>query len=375
MVLAATLVITAAAEAQIGKNVVIRAGTPEDKALQEINAATDPAKKLELLAKFVADFPGDMNLVAYEMYVAHYMAEKDFAKVFDYGEKAMALDADNFSMAYMLMNAALETKDPARAWNYGISIGGILGRYKASPPPAETDAEVWARKKASVLEDNEGNISFVEYTLFNQAFQTPDPTRKAEMLEAYVAAFPDSQYRTSAEGMIAAAYQQMQNFAKMQATAQKVLERDPENLGMLILLSDFWSERGEQLDKAEEYSKKALEVLGKVQKPEQLTDEQWAQQKGLQQGLANSILGQVYIHKNRNADAVTVFRAAAPLLKVDPTTYARNQYRLGFALLNLNRVAEARAALADAASLPTPYQKLAQDKLKTLPVAPAKKRP
>ena len=52
-------------------------------------------------------------------------------------------------------------------------------------------------------------------------------------------------------------------------------------------------------------------------------------------------------------------------------TYGRNQYRLGFALLNLKRIPEARAALTEAASVDSPYRGLAQQKLSTLPPAGA----
>jgi len=68
-----------------------------------------------------------------------------------------------------------------------------------------------------------------------------------------------------------------------------------------------------------------------------VADEQWAQQKGLQKGLALSSLGQVNIEKKDNTQAVENLKAAAPLLKPDDGSYARNQYRLGFALLNLKR--------------------------------------
>ena len=43
-------------------------------------------------------------------------------------------------------------------------------------------------------------------------------------------------------------------------------------------------------------------------------------------------------------------------MKPDANGYARNQYRLGFALLNLKRVPEAKAALTDAASVNSPVQ-------------------
>ena len=214
----------------------------------------------------------------------------------------------------------------------------------------------------------------MQYTLFSTAYQTRDPAARAALLERFAAAFPDSPYAANAQTLVAAAYQQAQNYPKMLDFAQKILARDANNLGMLILLSDYFSERGEQLDKAEEYAKKAFDLLEKAQKPEGVAEEQWQKQVSLQKGLAWTALGQVHIHRRRDAQAVEAFRAAAPLLKPDPFTYARNQYRMGFALLNLKRVAEARSVLAEAASIDSPYRALAQEKLKTLPPGPAKKR-
>jgi len=97
-----------------------------------------------------------------------------------------------------------------------------------------------------------------------------------------------------------------------------------------------------------------------------MTDEQWAQQKALQKGLALSALGQVNIEKKDNAQAAENLKAAAPLLKSDDVSYARNQYRLGFALLNLKKNPEAKEAFTQAASVNSPYKALAQDKLKDM---------
>jgi hypothetical protein len=72
----------------------------------------------------------------------------------------------------------------------------------------------------------------------------------------------------------------------------------------------------------------------------------------------------VNIEKKDNAQAVDNLKAAAPLVKVDDGSYARNQYRLGFALLNLKRTAEAKDAFTQAASVNSPYKAMAQDKLK-----------
>jgi tetratricopeptide (TPR) repeat protein len=157
----------------------------------------------------------------------------------------------------------------------------------------------------------------------------------------------------------------------MLEAANGLLTKDPSNLGMLLLLSDYYGEKGEQLDKAEGYAKKAISVLDTAKKPEGVTDEQWQQQSSLQKGLALSALGQVNLQKKNNAGAVDNFKAAAPLLKADVNSYARNEYRLGYALLNLKKIPEAKAALTEAAAGNTPYKAPAQDKLKALSAATA----
>jgi hypothetical protein len=376
LLLAVFVLLAGRLDAQIGKRVTVHAGTPEDKALTEINATTDPAKKLELLNRFLAEFgQGEMALLAYELLISYHHEAKDIEKVYEYGEKALAADPGSFSIALMLFRVAQEQNDAARLFAYGEKIGTILAQFKASGPPEGTEAAAWEQRKADTLAEEEGNIQYVQYTLFDAAYQNPNAEEKAAQMERYAMAFPDSQYTANAEAIAAGLLRQLQNFQKMQAFAQKALERNPENPGMLLLLSDYWSETGTQLDQAEEYAKKLLEVLGKMEKPAHLTDEQWTQQKSLQEGLGHSALGQVHIHKNRNAQAVEAFRAASPLLKSDTVSYARNLYRLGFVLAKMQRIPEARATLAEAVAINSPYRPLAQDVLNRIGGAPAKAPP
>ncbi len=376
-VLALFAALATQAQAQIGKRIAVQAGSPEDKALSEISATSEPARKLELIDKFFAEYgKGDMAIVGYELYIAYYQAAKNYDKVSEYAEKLLSVDAENFPAAVNLFRAAQEKGDTQKLFAAGERVGGLLAQYKAKPAPEGTTAEGWQLQKSSALAEAQDNINYVEYTLFSIGYQTRDPLARAALLERFAAAFPDSPYTANAQTLIASAYQEAQNYPKMLNYGQKILAGDPKNLSMLLLLSDYLSERGEQLDKAEGYAKKALDLLATAKKPEVagLTEDQWAKQVALQKGLAWTSLGQIYINWRRDAQAVEAFRTAAPLLKADQVTYARNQYRMGFALLNLKRVAEARAALMEAASINSPYRGLAQEKLKTLPAAPAKKR-
>jgi len=358
---------------QIGKFVPIQAGSEVDHALTEINAATDPDQKLALINKF-AEGPGkegDYPLLADGLYVEHYIAQKNYDKAFEYGDKLFALDPDSFQNAMNMIRAASEKGDSERLAGYGEKAQGILKRYRETPTPAGTPPQVWEEQKARTLESNKDGIAYIQQAVYNGALQAKDAGKRAGLLTRFAQSYPESPYANQALGVAAASYQQAQNAPKMLEVANGLLARDPNNLGMLLLLSDYYCDKADQLAKAETYAKKAISRLGAAPKPEGVTEEQWA----LQKGLALSSLGQVNIEKKDNAQAVENLKAAAPLLKPDDGSYARNQYRLGFALLNMKKNPEAKEAFTQAASVNSPYKALAQEKLKaSAGTAPARRK-
>jgi len=358
---------------QIGKFVPIPANSDADHALTEINATADPAQKLALIDKFAASAQGDMVILADDQYVNYYIAAKNYDKAFEYGDKLFALDPDNFSNGVNMVRAAQGKGDVNRMFSYGEKTAQILQRYKEQAAPEGMNQATWDSQKTQTLQDVHETVVYMEQLLVDGANRTTDAAKRAALLVRFAQLFPDSPFTNQALGVAAASYRQTQNTAKMLDVANGLLAKDADNIGMLLLLADYYSEKGEQLDKAETYAKKSAALLETAKKPDGVADEQWRQQSALQKGLALSALGQVNIEKKNNAQAVDNFKAAAPLLKSDEGSYARNQYRLGFALLNLKRVPEAKAAFTDAASVNSPYKALAQEKLKALPATAANK--
>jgi len=357
---------------QIGKYVPVSAGSEADRAMAEINAASDPAQKLALIDKFaVGPGQGDMALVADELYVNYYLAQKQYDKAFEYGAKLFAIDPGNFQNAMNMIRAASEKNDAEKLLAYGEKTQNILTDYKASPAPSGVAAETWQQQKTQTIASNRDNIRYVQQAVYNGAYQTQEPAKRADELFRFAKIFPDSEYALTALGVAASSYQQAQNAPKMLEVGNALLAKDPKNLGMLLLVSDYYGEKGEQLDKAESYARQAATLAESAARPENVSEDQWKQQTALQKGLAFSTLGQVNMQKKNNAQAIQNFQAAAPLLKSNDIGYARNAYRLGFAFLNLKKYSDAKAAFSEAASVNGPYKQPALDKIKTIPAVPA----
>ncbi len=181
------------------------------------------------------------------------------------------------------------------------------------------------RLPRKTLENNKDGIAYIQQAVFSGAYQAKDPAKRAGLLTRFAQIFPDSPYANQALGVAATAYQQAQNAPKMLEVANGLLAKDPNNLGMLLLCSDYYGEKGEQLDKAEAYAKKAVAVLQTAEKPEGVTDEQWTQQKALQKGLALSSLGQVNIQKKDNAQAAENLALAQEKLRASGAAPARRK--------------------------------------------------
>ena len=364
ILIAILLSVSATASAQIGKSVSVSAGTPEDKALTEIYAAPDGPEKVALLDKFMADFgKGDMELLADQLYVQTYLAQKNYAKVYEFAAKELAVDPTNVSAAVAMVHAAEEQGDLKKLYDAGDKVAEIVAQYKNAPAPEGAAPDQWAQQKTTNLANVQGDVGYVEYALVNAAYKTTDPAARAALFERYVTMFPDSQYTPAVREQTAIAYQQAQQIPKMLDTAQRILVTDPNNISMLLLLSDYWTENGQQLDKAAEYAQQALDQLAQAKKPDNLNDDQWQMQVSVEKGLAYSAIGEANVNKGRNQPAVDAFKQASPLLKSNTVLYARNLYRLGFTLAKMERIPEARTVLTEAVSINSPYKSKAQETL------------
>src|SRR5580704_12377659 len=161
ILIAFLLSIAATATAQIGKSVSVAAGTQEDKALAEIYGAPDGPEKVALLDKFMADFgKGDMELLGDQLYVQTYLAQKNYAKVYEYAAKALALDPTNLSAAVSVVHAAEGQGDVKKLYDAGDKVAEIIAQYRNAPPPEGAAPDQWTQQKATNLANVQGDIGY-----------------------------------------------------------------------------------------------------------------------------------------------------------------------------------------------------------------------
>jgi tetratricopeptide (TPR) repeat protein len=371
LVIILLLMAAAPAAAQLGTQVAVQAGTPEDKALTAINQASTPQQKLALIDKFAAEHPsGEMALMADQLYVSVYLSLKNYPKVYEYGEKALAIDPNNLQVGVDLVRAAQLQNSTTRIFNYCEKVGGMVKRYKAQPPPANTPADQWAAEKQQNLAAAQPQIDWVAGVMYSAVAAE----RTEASLDRFMDAFPDSSYTQSAEKRMAQMYDRSGETAKLLAFLEKRVESNPNDIGMQVLLADYLSGKGTDLDRAAAAANKAIELLSTATKPASMSAAQWEKESNGQKGQAYSALGQIYVDQKANDKAVAAFEQAKPLLKDSTVNYARNLYRLGSTLAQMKRNTEARAALEEAAKLDTPYRAMSEALLRKLSTSRAHTR-
>jgi tetratricopeptide (TPR) repeat protein len=194
-----------------------------------------------------------------------------------------------------------------------------------------------------------------------QDVQQSDAAKKIEMGEAFVQKYPQSRYRAPVYGVMTFASVQIGQVQKMQEYGEKALELSPNDVSTLALLGQTLPrttkggtpDAEKLLAKAEEYSKKAIEITPTLPKPENLTDEAFASAKNQTLAMAHSGLGLVYVRRGKNAEAIPELEQA---VKIDPNPDPVNYYLLGMANKSASHFDDAVTAFNQCANMPGPMQ-------------------
>ena len=196
-----------------------------------------------------------------------------------------------------------------------------------------------------------------------QAIPQNDVDKRIPAAESFLQKYPQSQYRPAMYQTLVSGYLAKQEVPKMIDAGEKEIALNPNDTPILGLMGQTLArtlnpkspDALAQLNKAELYSKRAIEVTPTLTKPAELTDDQFNNAKNNALEMAYSGLGLVYLQKGQYDQAIPTLEQS---LKTDnhgePDPV--NLYLLGLANEKASHFDAATAAFTKCAAIQSSLQ-------------------
>lgn len=210
----------------------------------------------------------------------------------------------------------------------GASAQSGSSQSGQSSPPAQQQTD---KDKANTLTlDTPAPPVNAEEDAAFKAFDTipmTDGSKKIQAGEAFVLKYPQSRYLAPVYSNLVKLYLAGNELQKMQDVGEKDVALAPNDVQTLAILGQTlpraWNSgmpnAAAQLDKAEKFSKSAIELTPTIPKPEGMSDAQFVLAKNQTLAMAHGGLGLVYFRRGKFDAAIPEFEESA---KVDPNPEA-----------------------------------------------------
>jgi tetratricopeptide (TPR) repeat protein len=197
-----------------------------------------------------------------------------------------------------------------------------------------------------------------EESAYKAVQQASDPNKKIQLAEDFLQKYPQSRYRGTMYQALVSSYFATQQVPKMLDAGEKEIEINPNDAPVLAVMAQALArtynakspEAAKQLSKAEQYSRRAIEITPTLPKPESLTDEAFNNAKNDTLVMAHSGLGLVYIREGKYSEAIPELEQS---VKADthPEPDPVNYYLLGVADKQTSHYEAAAAAFSKCAAV------------------------
>lgn len=244
-------------------------------------------------------------------------------------------------------------------WNAGLATGslvaimlataaGTVAQYPAknqNPPPANnqnppaTSTDKSKANNSLTLDDpNAAPVNAEEDAAFKALSDVPptDQAKRIELGEAFLQKYPNSRYRSPVYGTLVMAFVQSGQVEKMEQVADKEIALNPNDVQILAVVGQTLPRAmnsktpnpDKVLAKAEESSRKAIELTPTIPKPATVSDDAFSTVKNQTLAMAHGGLGLVYIRRGKFSEAIPELNQS---VTIDPTPDPVNYYLLGMA--------------------------------------------
>jgi hypothetical protein len=345
--------------------------TPEDKLMLAVNGAENPQEQIAALTKFQTEHADSTFIPCVNEYLTKtYVKTQQYDQAIEAGEKDLAANYLDLNLMLNLVKAYVGSGKASDNAFTLIAKTPQQIKEELAPVSSATATAAENEKARQQTEELGKEISeYMEYAFFQLLPHVTDMNKRIQDLDEFVKFYPNSPNMGQVNVQYFVAYQALNKPDKMFEYGEKAAASDATNASTLNLVADGYSTAQIHLDEAEQHATKALDLLTNMQKPANMTDDQFKSFHDIQTGLAHSTLGYVDLQKggakHRVATAIKELKQAADLLEGNPALEGRTLFYLGYAY-ELSYPANhhlAYQALSKAAGLQSPWQAQAQDLL------------
>lgn len=348
------------------------ANTPEDELMQAVNGAENPQEQIAALDKF-AQAHADSKFMpcVQEYYTMVYLKLNQYDQAIEHGEMGLSGNYQDVMLLTNVTKAYIASgKISDSALEFVLKAPEQI-KAEANPPrPQNVKDEEWKKNLEELAEQAKDQRAYMEYAFFLLLPRLTDATKRVQFLDRFVQAYPESTNVAKINLQYFLAYQVANDPAKASEYGEKAIAADPTNLETLNGVADYYATTLQNnLDKAEGYAKKVLDLAPAMKKPEGMSDDQLKAYQDNHLGLAHATLGYIAFLKgsktHKVAPAIQEFKTAVDLLGGNPVLQGRTLFYLGYAyeVLSPPNHKLAAEALTRAAGIPNPWQGQAQDLL------------
>jgi len=208
-------------------------------------------------------------------------------------------------------------REPHRAFA-GLLIAGAVCLSHLAAQEIQRQPQVKSQKEAEAV---------------MAIFEAPDADSRIKAAQELLTKFADTEFKAIAMQMIAASYQQKNDFENMVVWAERTLEVDPKSYHAMLMLAtgiaqrtrEFDLDREEKLTRAEKYAHDAMEILKTLPKPRpDVPDDQWEAAKKDFTAQAHEALALAALARKKYDVAIAEFKLAIEgAANPDPATMVR----------------------------------------------------
>jgi tetratricopeptide (TPR) repeat protein len=207
----------------------------------------------------------------------------------------------------------------------------LLASWSAAGPLVAAALAQEQAQQASPWKDR------AEYDAFTALTQATDPNQQIQLADKYLADYPGTKLPDAVYQLKLQAYQSLNDTAKMEETATKLLEISPNNIrGLLVLsylfprtINDQDPEKPQKLEKAAERAKRGLDAIAALPLPQGMSAEDFQKQKDQTAAVFHQTSGFVALQKADYPTATQELRKSAETNPMDALGF----YWLGLAHL------------------------------------------